>query len=42
MKNKFQNIPSQFRSLNYSSAPKKHMSMKSKNLILKNDFKSAE
>ena len=42
MKNKLQNISPQFKSMNYYSAPKKNITLKSKNMILKNDFKSVE
>ena len=39
MKNKIQ---SGIKGLNYQVVPRKHYSLKSKNMILKNDFKSAE
>ena len=39
MKNKIQ---SGIKGLNYQVIPRKHVSIKSKNMILKNDFKSVE
>ncbi len=42
MKNKLKPISIGNKSFNYTSVPKKHIKITSKNMILKNDFKSAE
>ena len=42
MKNKLKPIGIGNKSFNYSMPPKKHITIISKNMILKNDFKSVE
>ena len=42
MKNKLKSISTGNNNFNYSVPPKKHIKIVSKNMILKNDFKSVE
>jgi hypothetical protein len=42
MKNKLKPIATGNKSFNYALVPKKHIKITSKNMILKNDFKSVE
>ena len=42
MKNKLKPISKANKSFNYAVIPRKHIKIVSKNMILKNDFKSAE
>lgn len=42
MKNKLKPISTGNKNFNFTNVPKKHIKITSKNLILKNDFKSVE
>ena len=42
MKNKLKPISVGNKGINYTTIPRKHIQIKSKNMILKNDFKSVE
>ena len=42
MKNKLKPISTSNKGFKYSSVPRKHIQITSKNMILKNDFKTAE